>query len=203
MLKYVRNKSGLTPAEGGIKVMPVENEESATKKSIWYRCANNRMANYQFDIISLMGGTNDMNISNETGFAVGTINDKPYVDDASSFDTPSNYVDVWSNNLTFAQCLMGCVEMLRRDFPEKPIILGTVMPCGGSYGNTEVGGVKLSERIAMLQMNIAEKYGLFCVPLYWGARNTTTINSFSKDGVHPNKQQGRIMMAEYAKILCL
>lgn len=206
-LKYVRDISGqLAPASGGITVKPRVEDESETpisQKSIWYRCAENRMSIYDFDIISLFGGTNDMV---DESLTIGTENDVPYVDDTSSF-TEGTVTDIWSENLTFAQCLMGCIEMLKRDFPTKEIVICTVMPCGASYGNwtDPVTGLIASEAIANLQVRIADKYELKVIPFYWNVRTVENTHNytFSKDRVHPNLPCALRMRASFAEILCL
>ena len=214
-LQYVRGGSGLWPANGGITLMPPQTEpESLTQKSIWYRCAEQRMEDYDFDIISLFGGTNDMASSARKVGDVDTNGDYfniadivPFVDDASSFATPTDYNDVWSSDLTYAQCLKGCIEMLHRDFPNKPIIVCSVLPCGGNYGNwiyehegSPMNGVIMSERMAIVAMRIVNYYqakgwDIWGVPFYWGIRTVNSIAAFSNwiaeqeivDGVHPNR----------------
>lgn len=204
-LNYVRDKTELPPANGGRSVIPPVTEGStAESKSIWYRCAANRMSIYNFDVISLNGGTNDMNTDS---LLVGTINDTPYVDtlDGFSDDKKSKLTATRPSNLSFAASLMGCIEMLQRDFPNKEIILSTVMYCGLTYGTAidSVSGKPLSEAVAFIQMKIAEKYGLKCVPLYWDMRNKDTIDLFSADKVHPNKAQAIRMMSLFAQTIVL
>lgn len=204
-LNYVRDKTELPPANGGRSVIPPVTEGStAESKSIWYRCAANRMAIYNFDVISLNGGTNDMNTDS---LLVGTINDTPYVDtlDGFSDDKKSKLTATRPSNLSFAASLMGCIEMLQRDFPNKEIILSTVMYCGLTYGTAidSVSGKPLSEAVAFIQMKIAEKYGLKCVPLYWDMRNKDTLDLFSADKVHPNKAQAIRMMSLFAQTMVL
>lgn len=204
-LNYVRDKTELPPANGGRSVIPPVTEGStAESKSIWYRCAANRMAIYNFDVISLNGGTNDMNTNS---LLVGTINDTPYVDtlDGFSDDKKSKLTATRPSNLSFAASLMGCIEMLQRDFPNKEIILSTVMYCGLTYGTVIdlVSEKPLSEAVAFIQMKIAEKYGLKCVPLYWDMRNKDTLDLFSADKVHPNKAQAIRMMSLFAQTMVL
>jgi hypothetical protein len=123
--------------------------------------------------------------------------------------------------LTFAAALMGCIEMLHRDFPDKPIVLCTVMPCygGTSYGNlVDANGVRLSERMAQLQMQIAARYngdisayastcdyGVIAAPMYWNIRTYegAKTNVLSKDNVHPNKACGKRMADFFAKVIDL
>lgn len=199
-LRFARNLSGqLAPADGGIALRPPQTEsETLSQKSIWYRCAENRMAIYSFDMISLFGGTNDMTNS---ALPVGTVDDTPFVDDSSDFEAGTT-TDVWTENLTFAQCLMGCILMLQRDFPGKEIVIPTVMYCSGIYGNNPSG---LSESIAVLQAKIATKFGLKCIPFFWGQANRTpgNIGAMASDGVHPSLAQAYRMMADFAAILSL
>lgn len=200
-LCWVRDKSTqLAPANGGITVRPLQADESSlanSAKSIWYRCAGARMNIYSFDIISLFGGTNDLN----SYTAIGATTDKPYVDDASTFDTPANYTDTWTNALTFAQCLMGCIEMLQRDFPNNEIILATPYPM--SYGTATDPDTNLpkSETIAQMIVKIGYKYGLKVVPFYWGIFTQSVYGAFTRDGVHPNDVLARQMAIKYAQVL--
>ena len=173
------------------------------------------MDNYEFDIISLFGGTNDMTFStclvgdvDENGDYIDVSDIVPFVDDAASFDEPSNYNDVWNSALSYAECLMGCIEMLHRDFPSKPIVICTVMPCGYWYGNyiythegSPMNGVIMSERMAIIAMRIVNYYqtvrgfDIYGVPFYWGIRTINSVAAFSNwlsettsiDGVHPNR----------------
>lgn len=73
------------------------------------------MDKYDFDVISLFGGTNDA-WWDETLYpgGVGTADDVPYVDDVSTFADPSKYTDEYSDNLTFMQFYKGCIEMLNK-----------------------------------------------------------------------------------------
>lgn len=214
-IDMVYEGTGLWPANGGITLTPPQVEpEQNELKSIWYRCANHRMSIYNFDIISIFGGTNDMvSESRKVGdlteggdyIDINTI--KPYVDDSSSFPNPEKYIDVWSENLTFAQCLMGCIEMMHRDYPNLPIIIPTVMPCEG-YGNwlytdnpsSPMYNIRMSERVAIIAMRIVNKYQLdglniIGVPLYWRSRTINSCAAFTNwisnehkvDGVHPNR----------------
>ena len=203
-LKYARDISGqLAPANGGITVIPTEGDASLPliNRSIWYRCAENRMSIYDFDIISLFGGTND--ISNN--LIVGTTDDIPYVDDADSFDTPSAYTDTWTDSLTLAQCLMGCIEMLKRDFPTKEIVLCTIYPMEQGNQTYTPTGTTMAAAIAELQVKIAVKYGLKVVPFFWDAATAenATRRVFTSDGVHPNTAWALRMRAKFAETLCL
>ena len=206
-LKYVRSADGqINPGIGGTMIVP---RSASDTTSIWYRCAAQRMSVYNFDTILLFGGTNDMNDTSEfnPNLIIGAYNDTPFVDDASSFATPDNYTDEWTDSLTFAQCYKGCIEMLKRDFPTKEIILSTVLPCGGHYGNWTVGqtGMIASEVIANLQVRIANEYGLKIIPMYWEVRTVAQASSliFSRDTVHPNTPCAYRMMASTAAILGL
>lgn len=192
---YQKDSSGLNPANGGIKVRPPMADESSLPdedKSIWYRCANNRMSRFSFDIINLFGGQNDKGID---ASLLGTIDDTPYVDDASSFDTPANYTDTWSADLTFAQCYMGCIEMLKRDFPTKELLLMSVYPTRGDSS--------VCKDIAILQCEIAHKYGLKMTPLWWGIFDLESVDGFTRDGTHPNDVLARQMAIKFAQTLGL
>ena len=174
--KHARNLSGkVAPADGGITVIPpVTEDESNSKKSIWYRCANQTMADYTFDCINLFGGTNDLVDKN---LVLGTVNDTPYLDTAESRP----------ETLTYAASLMGCIEMLQRDFPTKPLILCTVMPMPG-YGAGETGnGNTFAEAMAILQCQIGVKYNIPVVAWYWDMETNPKGAAFFKDGVHPNE----------------
>ena len=198
-IQYIRDNSSLPPANGGIRVIPPMADESSVataNKSIWYRCANNRMSIYTFDMISLLGGFNDLN----TYPSLGTINDKPYVDDASTFTTPSDYTDTWSDSLSFAQCYMGCIEMLKRDFPDKEIVIATVYPTSYGTATDANTGLSRSESMAILQCQVANKYGLKCVPLYW-MFSQNAVSAMTFDGVHPNPVLARQMASKYAEVL--
>lgn len=223
-VNYVRETlQNISPADGGITVIPPETEpESDLAKSIWYRCAANRMGYFTFDAISLFGGTNDMNVEIESDITLGTVSDTPFVDSLTGFDETkaAELTATRPETLTFAAALMGCIEMLHRDFPTKPIFLLTVMPCRGTgYGNTvDSSGIKLSERMAQLQMQIAAKYngeisdfastcnyGVTAVPFYWNIRTYEGAKQFvlSHDGVHPNQPCGKRMADAFAKVLNL
>lgn len=193
-IKYVRDGSSLNPANGGITVRPSMADESSlpnANKSIWYRCAQARMSNKNFDIINLFGGQNDKGVV--ASGLLGTINDKPYVDDASTFDNPSNYTDVWTDSLTYAQCYMGCIEMLKRDFPGKELFLMSIYPTRGDSDNIE--------QMAILQCQIAYKYDLKITPLYWDIFRITAVDAFTRDGVHPNSVLARQMAIRFSQTL--
>ena len=223
-VNYVRDSGTyIHPADGGISVIPPVSEPSSqTQKSIWYRCAGDRLGNYDFDFISLFGGTNDMNVLVDSDLSLGAVSDTPYVDTLTGFsdEKAATLTATRPSTLTFASALMGCIEMLHRDFPDKPIYLVTVMPCkSNGYGNTlDANGVRLSERMAILQMQIAAKYngeistyaslcsyGVTAVPFYWKVRTyeAASSNALSIDGVHPNVPCGRIMADYFAQILNL
>lgn len=207
-LKYARDLDGeLAPANGGITIMPRTDDDSVAneQKSIWYRCANKRMSIYDFDMISLFGATNDM--TNQS-LIIGTVDDIAYVDDTEGITSiDSNCTSTKPESLSLASALKGCILMLKRDFPNKEIILPTVMPCGSNYGNwtDESTGLKASEAIAFLQLRIAEKYGLKAIPFYWDMRTTenAAYNWADQWGVHPNMQGALRMQAIMAQTLCL
>ena len=92
--------------------------------------------------------------------------------------------------------------MLQRDFPGKEIIIPTVMngPQYGSWIHTPTG-LKASEAIAELQLKIATKFGLKCVPLFWLIDNTRRL--FTKDAVHPNINGALRIQAAFVETLCL
>ena len=193
-ISYVRDTgSGLNPANGGRRVIPEVADESALsndKKSIWYRCAEARMRNFKFDIISLFGGTNDKN----AGTPLGTLNDIPFVDDVNSFDNPDNYTDIWTDTLTFAQCYKGCIEMLKRDFPDKEIVLVTVYPTQGDNPSD-------AEAMAVLQCRIGNMYNLRVVPLFWNMMSYDALSAYTLDGVHPNIVGARQIAIQFANVL--
>lgn len=207
-LNYVRDISEqLAPANGGISIMPNDDDDSLPNenKSIWYRCAKKRMSIYSFDMISLFGGTNDMT---KESLKIGTVDDVAYVDNTEGIITiDENCTSEKPAELSFASALKGCILMLKRDFPGKEIVIPTVMPCGGIYGNwtdknTEL---KASESIAYLQLRVAEKYGLKAIPLYWDMRTTenAAYNWADQWGVHPNYQGALRLQALFAQTLCL
>lgn len=207
-LNYVRDISEqLAPANGGISIMPNDDDDSLPNenKSIWYRCAKKRMSIYSFDMISLFGGTNDMT---KESLKIGTVDDVAYVDNTEGIITiDENCTSEKPAELSFASALKGCILMLKRDFPGKEIVIPTVMPCSGMYGNwtdknTEL---KASESIAYLQLRVAEKYGLKAIPLYWDMRTTENVayNWADQWGVHPNYQGALRLQALFAQTLCL
>lgn len=207
-LNYVRDISEqLAPANGGITIMPNDDDNSLPNenKSIWYRCAQKRMSIYSFDMISLFGGTNDMT---KESLKIGTVDDVAYVDNTEGItDLDENCTSKKPAELSFASALKGCVLMLKRDFPGKEIVIPTVMPCGGIYGNwtDKDTGLKASEAIAYLQLRVAEKYGLKAIPLYWDMRTTenAAYNWADQWGVHPNYQGALRVQALFAQTLCL
>lgn len=196
---YVRDiENQLAPANGGIPLIPPENEPANdAEKSIWYRCANNRMSIYAFNMISLFGGTNDMT---DSSLAIGSIDDVPYVDDTTEI-TSELVTDERPSTLTFSSAFMGCILMLQRDFPGVPIVIPTVLPCQGDYGNWSAGDFIASEAIARLQMQIASKYNLIAMPFYWGIRKVDNANNniLGRDGVHPNYQCAIRMKCMFAE----
>jgi hypothetical protein len=207
-LNYVRDISEqLAPANGGITIMPNNDDDSLPNenKSIWYRCAKKRMSIYSFDMISLFGGTNDMT---KESLKIGTVDDVAYVDNTKGIITiDENCTSEKPAELSFASALKGCILMLKRDFPGKEIVIPTVMPCGGIYGNwtDKDTGLKASEAIAYLQLRVAEKYGLKAIPLYWDMRTTenAAYNWADQWGVHPNYQGALRLQALFAQTLCL
>lgn len=207
-LNYVRDISEqLAPANGGISIMPNDDDDSLPNenKSIWYRCAKKRMSIYSFDMISLFGGTNDMT---KESLKIGTVDDVAYVDNTEGIITiDENCTSEKPAELSFASALKGCILMLKRDFPGKEIVIPTVMPCGGIYGNwtDKNTGLKASESIAYLQLRVAEKYGLKAIPLYWDMRTTenAAYNWSDQWGVHPNYQGALRLQALFAQTLCL
>lgn len=207
-LNYVRDISEqLAPANGGISIMPNDDDDSLPNenKSIWYRCAKKRMSIYSFDMISLFGGTNDMT---KESLKIGTVDDVAYVDNTEGIITiDENCTSEKPAELSFASALKGCILMLKRDFPGKEIVIPTVMPCGGIYGNwtDKDTGLKASEAIAYLQLRVAEKYGLKAIPLYWDMRTTENVayNWADQWGVHPNYQGALRLQALFAQTLCL
>jgi len=207
-LNYVRDISEqLAPANGGITIMPNDDDDSLPNenKSIWYRCAKKRMSIYSFDMISLFGGTNDMT---KESLKIGTVDDVAYVDNTEGIITiDENCTSEKPAELSFASALKGCILMLKRDFPGKEIVIPTVMPCGGIYGNwtDKDTGLKASEAIAYLQLRVAEKYGLKAIPLYWDMRTTenAAYNWADQWGAHPNYQGALRLQALFAQTLCL
>ena len=194
------------PAQAGASVSCDSNGMSTNGNgtySIWYKCAENRMSDFDFDVINLFGGINDNYLY--YGFPLGTVDDKPYVDDADEFATPANYVDAWASTLTFAQFYMGCIEMLKRDFPTKEIILCTLMPTVGGLTADSNTGMSMGESKSALILRIAKKYNLKVVPWYWSvmSENTYTIESFQRQGLHPEPHCARIMAARWAEVLGL
>ena len=202
-LDYVTAESGvLAPAAGGITLIPpAEEPSSVNTKSIWYRCAAQRMSAFSFDLISLFGGTNDLT---DQSLNLGTVDDTPYVDDATGM---TGVTDVRPETLTYAAALKGCIEMLRRDFPTTPIVLCTVLACSSTYGGWTYGdtGLTASEAMAELQVKIAELYNLRHVPFYWTVRTReqATRHVYALDGVHPNQMCAQRMRKEFAAALNL
>lgn len=202
-LDYVTSEAGeLAPAAGGITLIPpTEEPSSVNTKSIWYRCAAQRMSAFSFDLISLFGGTNDL--VNQS-LDLGTVDDTPYVDDATGM---TGVTDVRPETLTYAAALKGCIEMLRRDFPTTPIVLCTVLACSSTYGGWIYGdtGLTASEAMAELQVKIAELYNLRHVPFYWTVRTREQASRhvYALDGVHPNQMCAQRMRKEFAAALNL
>lgn len=179
-IKYARDIVGEpAPANGGIKVTPSANDDSLPleNRSIWWRCCNKRLAAYEtkFDYILFCGGTNDW----AAEIPIGTINDPPYVDDASSVES-ADAVDVRPDTLTFASALKGCIEMLRRDFPTKGIFIRTLYQM--SYSTRDPAQIK---NLSTIIVKVALKYGL---KLIWSQDmwSDSEVRLFTLDGVHPN-----------------
>ena len=211
--------SELNPAYGGTVTVPYVTEPNLNKdKSIWYRCANNRMAIYKdFDFICLSTGFNDMNYAAFPDMVLGTVDDVPYVDSLEGFSSEkaATLTATRPQELTYASSLMGCIEMLHRDFPTARIIIPTVQVCTGTYGTQDVDGMKMSERLAILQMQIANKYSynglnaplcaynVIGIAWYWDWRNETTAKAgiLTKDGVHPNHASAYRMASIFASTL--
>lgn len=209
-IKYVRQTSAIAlhPAEGGISLIPNNPEpESDTLKSIWYRCANHRMSGYKFDIISIFGGTNDMDNPN-----VGTYEDTAYVDTLDGFDSAAlaRVTNVRPDNLTYAASLKGCIEMMHRDNPSIPIIIPTVMPMAELGQELDGTDLTRSERYAIVAMRIVAYYeslgfDITAVPLYWGKKTSKNCAAFATavDGVHPNTAGAKDMVRIFAEALLL
>ena len=158
------------------------------------------MGRYAFDVISLFGGTNDGWWNYPGG--LGTASDIPYVDDVLTFDNPQDYTDEWSENLTFAQFYKGCVEMLRRDFPDKEIILSTLYPLNSSQRDTDpASGLRRDEAMSRLIVEIGKHYGLKVNPWYWLMHPASLTPWFTHDGVHPSQHLGALMAERFAKAL--
>lgn len=199
-LKIVSNNVSMPASVGGIPLIPPITETTGLE-SIWWRCASNRLINagYSADIISLLGGFNDIANSD---VPVGTKNDVPFVDNSSDFDVQTT--DTRPETLTFCAALKGCILMLKRDFPNAQIIVPTIMYCTGRGTNQQSGdSIILSEKVALRQVEIAQLYGLRFVPWYWSERSANTISAFSSDGVHPSVAGARVMERWFAQYLPL
>ncbi len=209
----------IAPAEGSITIAASNKEGNSrsasysSKMSIWYKCAYHRMDIYDFDVISLFGGTNDA-WWDDTLYpgGVGTADDIPYVDDASTFADPSKYTDVYSDNLTFMQFYKGCVEMLMRDFPDKELILSTLFPLNSNYRlDYQIAEGKTCRRdewVSYLILQVARKYNLKCNAWYWnmyppaGWSGNVNIGAIiHHDGVHPSVVDGYMMADRFATAL--
>lgn len=209
----------IAPAEGSITIAASNKEGNSrsasysSKMSIWYKCAYHRMDIYDFDVISLFGGTNDA-WWDDTLYpgGVGTADDIPYVDDASTFADPSKYTDVYSDNLTFMQFYKGCIEMLRRDFPDKELILSTLFPLNSNYRLdyqiAEGKSCRRDEWVSYLILQVARKYNLKCNAWYWnmyppaGWSGNVNIGAIiHHDGVHPSVVDGYMMADRFAAAL--
>ena len=206
----------IAPAEGSITIACYGSglsRNTSNKYSIWYKCAYHRMDIYDFDVISLFGGTNDA-WWDETLYpgGVGTADDIPYVDDVSTFADPSKYTDEYSDNLTFMQFYKGCIEMLRRDFPDKELILSTLFPLNSNYRlDYQIDSDRTCRRdewVSYLILKVARKYNLKCNTWYWnmyppaGWSGNLNICAFiHHDGVHPSVVDGYMMADRFAAAL--
>lgn len=185
----------VTPAVGGITIRPHNDDDTrpmnagaaevgSGAKSIWWRCCNKRLGIYDFDYINLFGGTNDIYDNN---LNVGTIDDAPLLDtdveDLSTLDL---------SQVSFASAFMGCIEMLQRDFPSKPIFICTLLYNG--YARTP--------DVVKIQMLVAQKYGLKVVPFYYSELNSQNYQWLC-DGFHPNQVAARIMEKNFVQYINL
>lgn len=207
---YLKNRYGINYlneynytykcAEGGKPLFPpiTENTENY---SIWYLCGNQRLTDYPAELINLFGGTNDLGTGDDV-IDLGTAADTPYLD--TDAERPEG--------LTWASAFKGCVEMLQRDFPNVEIVVCTVLDYKGGVAKSAYGatGYSRSEYMARLQMQIADDYGLKCVPWFWcsGIQTdidgiTDTYDLFTSDGVHPNSMGATRMVRIWADTLLL
>ena len=185
----------VTPAVGGITIRPHNDDDTrpmnagaaevgSGAKSIWWRCCNKRLGIYDFDYINLFGGTNDIYDNN---LNVGTIDDAPLLDtdveDLTALDL---------SKVSFASAFMGCIEMLQRDFPSKPIFICTLLY--NSYAKTP--------EVVKIQMLAAQKYGLKVVPFYYSELNSQNYQWLC-DGFHPNQIAARIMEKNFVQYINL
>ena len=185
----------VTPAVGGITIRPHNDDDTrpmnagaaevgSGAKSIWWRCCNKRLGIYDFDYINLFGGTNDIYDNN---LNVGTIDDTPLLDtdveDLSALDL---------SQVSFASAFMGCIEMLQRDFPSKPIFICTLLYNG--YARTP--------DVVKIQMLAAQKYGLKVVPFYYSELNSQNYQWLCS-GFHPNQIAARIMEKNFVEYINL
>lgn len=185
----------VTPAVGGITIRPHNDDDTrpmnagaaevgSGAKSIWWRCCNKRLGIYDFDYINLFGGTNDIYDNN---LNVGTIDDAPLLDtdveDLSALDL---------SQVSFASAFMGCIEMLQRDFPSKPIFICTLLYNG--YARTP--------DVVKIQMLAAQKYGLKVVPFYYSELNSQNYQWLCS-GFHPNQIAARIIEKNFVEYINL
>lgn len=185
----------VTPAVGGITIRPHNDDDTrpmnagaaevgSGAKSIWWRCCNKRLGIYDFDYINLFGGTNDIYDNN---LNVGTIDDAPLLDtDVEDLTT----LDL--SQVSFASAFMGCIEMLQRDFPGKPIFICTLLYNG--YARTP--------DVVKIQMLAAQKYGLKVVPFYYSELNSQNYQWLCS-GFHPNQIAARIMEKNFVEYINL
>lgn len=191
----INDTVNVTPAVGGITIRPHNDDDTrpmnagaaevgSGAKSIWWRCCNKRLGIYDFDYINLFGGTNDIYDNN---LNVGTIDDTPLLDtdveDLSALDL---------SQVSFASALMGCIEMLQRDFPGKQIFICTLLYNG--YARTP--------DVVKIQMLAAQKYGLKVVPFYYSELNSQNYQWLC-DGFHPKQVAARIMEKNFVQYINL
>ena len=203
-LDFEANNAAMPASVGGITLIPKQNE-TTDYESIWWRCAESRLLNagYTPSIISIFGGTNDMA---SISMPIGTAVDLPFVDDSNDFTEQTiDASGVWPETITFCSALKGCILMMRRDFPDAEIIIPSVLYCGGSYGTWTPAGQTLiaSEVIAKRQVEVAQTMGVRFVPWYWSERKESTIDAFSRDGVHPSVAGARVMARWFADYMPL
>lgn len=185
----------VTPAVGGITIRPHNDDDTrpmnagaaevdSGAKSIWWRCCNKRLGIYDFDYINLFGGTNDIYDNN---LNVGSIDDAPLLD-----TDVEDLTDLDLSQVSFASAFMGCIEMLRRDFPSKQTFICTLLY--NSYAKTP--------EVVKIQMLAAQKYGLKVVPFYYSELNSQNYQWLC-DGFHPNQIAARIMEKNFVQYINL
>lgn len=190
-LIYNRIDEGATPpAVGGTPLYPPV-AEVTDYESIWWRCGGARLSDYDFDFITLWGGTNDL-LNAALAGQYGSRTDTPYLD-----------TDLRPGTLTWASAFKGCIEMLQRDFPDKELVIITVMDTG--YGLEDYDGTYTrKEKMARLQMQIAYDYSLKCVPVFWNSGITgENYDLYLWDAVHPTTIGAKRINATIAETLGL